>query len=66
MIHLLTRSQVVIEIAEDTGNVALNELSRFVITNVTQQSVVINKKSQTPQIIPSVQAQNTWQTIKLK
>ena len=54
------------KIQESSGNVALNELSRFVITNVTQQSVVINKKSQTPQIISSAQIQSTWQTIKLK
>jgi len=52
---------------QDTkGAATLNELSSYVITNVTQQSVVVNKKSQTPQVNTSSQVQDAWQTMKLK
>lgn len=48
------------------GNVTLNELRNYIITNVTQKSVVVNKKSQTPQVNTSSQIQDTWQDIKLQ
>ena len=54
------------KIQETKGNVTLNDLSNYIITNVTQQSVVVNKKSQTPQINLSDKVQNKWQNIKLK
>ena len=54
------------KIQDSKGAATLNELSNYIITNVTQHSVVVNKKSQTPQVNTSSQVQNTWQTIKLK
>jgi tetratricopeptide (TPR) repeat protein len=54
------------KLQESHGNVTQNELINFITTNVTQQSVVVNKKSQTPQVNTSSQVVNTWQTMKLK
>jgi hypothetical protein len=54
------------KIQESKGNATLNELSNYITTNVTQQSVVVNKKSQTPQVNTSSQVQNTWQILRLK
>ncbi len=54
------------KLQETKGNVTLNDLRSYITTNVTQQSVVVNKKSQTPQVNTSMQVQNTWQTSKLK
>jgi hypothetical protein len=54
------------KLQESSGSASLNEISSFVITNVTQHSVVVNKKSQTPQVNASVQFGQGWQNIKLK
>lgn len=51
---------------DSKGKATLNELSDYIVTNVTQKSVVLNRKSQTPQVNTSAKVQNTWQTIKLK
>jgi hypothetical protein len=52
---------------QDTkGNVDFQTLSNYIIENVKQQSVVVNQKSQTPQVNVSNDIQNTWQTMKLK
>lgn len=52
---------------QDTkGNATLSEISNYVSVNVSQQSVVVNRKSQTPQVISSPDFENTWQTLKLK
>ena len=54
------------KLQETKGGATLNDLSSYVITNVTQQSVVVNKKSQTPQVNTSTEVQASWQTFKLK
>lgn len=54
------------KIQETKGNVTLNDLGNYVITNVTQQSVVVNKKSQTPQVNISPLFYGNWQTMMLK
>ena len=54
------------KIQDTKGKVTLNELTNYVINHVTQQSLVVNKKSQTPQLNTSSQVQNIWQTIKLR
>lgn len=54
------------KLQESKGGATLNELSSYIITNVTQKSVVVNKKSQTPQVNTSQQFQNTWKTLMLK
>lgn len=48
------------------GDITLDELSDFVITNVKQQSIVVNGKSQTPTVAASSSMANSWQSLKLK
>ncbi len=54
------------KLQESNGNVSLLELSDFITTNVIQQSIVVNKKSQTPQVNTSQQVQDNWRSIMLK
>jgi hypothetical protein len=52
---------------QDTkGNVDYQTLSGYITENVKQQSIVVNQKSQTPQVNTGSQVQNIWQTFKLK
>ena len=52
---------------QDTkGNVSLGELSEYLADNVKRQSVVINRKVQTPSTIPSASMASAWRDIKLK
>jgi len=53
------------KLQETKGDVTLGELGEYIQTNVRQQSVVVNRKPQTPSIIPSASA-NNWKTMKLK
>jgi len=51
---------------QDTkGDVTLQELGNYITTNVRQQSIVKNGKSQTPTVTPSSDAAD-WQNWKLK
>ena len=54
------------KLQESKGNATQNELNNYITTNVSQQSVVVNNKSQTPQVNTNSQFQNNWQMIKLK
>ena len=54
------------KLQETKGNVDYQTLSNYIIQNVKQQSVVVNQKSQTPQVNTSTDIQNIWQTIKLR
>lgn len=54
------------KLQETKGNVDYQTLSNYLIQNVNQQSIVVNQKSQTPQVKTSSQVQNTWQTFRLK
>ncbi len=54
------------KLQETKGNVDLNTLSNYIISNVNQQSVLINRKSQTPQVNTSIQMQDTWKTLRLR
>jgi hypothetical protein len=54
------------KLKDSKGNATLRDLSDYIITNVTQQSVVINKKPQTPQVNYSIDIQNKWQSNTLK
>lgn len=47
------------------GKASLGELYNYVNTQVTRKSVVINRKKQTPQAIPSEEAKD-WKSWKLK
>jgi hypothetical protein len=51
---------------ETAGNVSFDELATYVQTNVKQQSLVVNKKSQTPQIIFSVKNKDKWKSMGFK
>jgi len=52
---------------QDTkGDVTLQDLGNYITTNVRQQSIVKNGKSQTPCVIPSATLDESWQNWKLK
>ncbi|BDX38815.1 hypothetical protein CYCD_21700 [Tenuifilaceae bacterium CYCD] len=52
---------------QDTkGEVDYQTLSNYITENVKQQSIVVNQKSQTPQVNSSSEIQNAWMNIKLK
>lgn len=48
------------KLKETSGNVSLGDLYTFLETEVKRQSVVINKKQQTPSIIPSSEMTDKW------
>ena len=54
------------KLQETKGNVDYQTLSNYIIENVKQQSIVVNQKSQTPQVNTSSEMQNTWQILKIK
>ncbi|MEI6047434.1 MAG: caspase family protein [Bacteroidota bacterium] len=54
------------KLQDSKGNVDYQTLSDYIIENVKQQSIVVNQKSQTPQVNTSVAIQNTWQAMKIK
>ena len=54
------------KLRESKGNCTLGELGEFIQTNVRQQSVVINRKSQTPTIVPATSLLDSWRNIKLR
>lgn len=52
---------------QDTkGDVTLQELGDYITTNVSQKSIVLNAKSQTPLVSPAQPVLNQWQDWKLK
>lgn len=51
---------------DSDGDITLGELSDFVISNVKQQSILINKKGQTPSIIHSEKLSDNWRSIKIR
>lgn len=53
------------KLKEEKGNVQLGQLADYISTNVRQQSVVVNRKSQTPTVTHSSQMATTWDKIKL-
>lgn len=54
------------KLQETKGDVTLGELSDYVTTQVKQQSIVVNNKSQTPTVIPSATIGENWKNKKLK
>lgn len=50
---------------ETKGKCSLGELSEYITTNVRRQSIVINRKPQTPAIIFSDSVKNEWMNYKL-
>ena len=51
---------------ETKGDVSLGELGDYITTQVKQQSVVVNHKSQTPTVLSSFSFGEQWRTMKLK
>jgi hypothetical protein len=51
---------------ETKGNVSLNELSEYITTQVSRQSIVVNQKSQTPQVMYADTMKDIWKNITLK
>ncbi len=54
------------KLQESKGNVDYEALAAYVIENVKQQSIVVNQKSQTPQVTPSSLTQNLWKTFRMR
>ena len=54
------------KIQESKGNVTLKELGDYLTEKVSQQSIVVNSKSQTPTIIVSNGITGDWNSWKLK
>lgn len=54
------------KLQQTAGDVTFGELSDYVQTNVRQKSNVVNRKSQTPMVIPSASIAGYWQTLGLK
>lgn len=54
------------KLQETKGDVTLGELSDYITSEVKKQSIVLNGKMQTPTVIPSAQAGETWKEWKLR
>lgn len=54
------------QLKDTKGDITLKQLGDFVIEKVSQQSIVINSKSQTPTVITSKKVAGSWQNWKLK
>lgn len=54
------------KLQESKGNASLRELGDYITQNVKKQSVLVNRKAQTPTITPSASMADGWQQIKLK
>lgn len=65
MHHGLFTYYLLQKLQETQGDVTLGDLSDYVNKMVKRKSVVINKKKQTPTVIPSPQLQATWKEMKL-
>lgn len=53
------------KLKESRGEVTLGELAEYLVENVSRQSAVVNRKPQTPTVVPSVSLQEKWKTMKL-
>lgn len=54
------------ELKDTNGDVTLKQLGDYLTEKVSQQSIVINSKSQTPTLIPSKSVEGKWESWKLK
>ncbi|MBE6230919.1 MAG: hypothetical protein E7117_00970 [Bacteroidales bacterium] len=54
------------KLKETAGNVTLGELQEYITENVRRQSVIVNHKSQTPNVSASVGLAGKWQGMNLK
>ncbi len=54
------------KLQESAGDISLKDLGDYITKQVTQQSLLINDKKQTPCVIPSASVASEWQNWKLK
>ncbi len=54
------------KLQETNGEVTLQELGEYIIKNVSQQSILLNGKPQTPCVTPSASLDASWREWKLK
>ena len=54
------------KLKDTAGNVTYKELSDYITTNVRQQSIVVNQKSQTPQVVTGSEAIGSWGMWEIK
>ena len=54
------------KLQETEGNVELKELGDYVTKQVSQQSLLLNSKKQTPCVTPSAEVGKDWESWKLK
>lgn len=54
------------KLQETEGNLSLQQLGDYIVTNVQQQSILLNSKRQTPCVIPSASLTSDWQQWTLK
>lgn len=54
------------KLQETNGNVSLGELSNYVIDQVGKHSIIVNRKSQTPNVSVSSSILNQWESIRLR
>jgi uncharacterized caspase-like protein len=54
------------KLQETEGDVSLQDLGDYIITNVKQQSLLLNSKLQTPCVTPSASLDAGWKNWKLK
>ena len=54
------------KLQETEGNVALKDLGDYITKQVSQQSILVNNKKQTPCVTPSASLGTEWQNWKLK
>ena len=54
------------KLQETQGDIALKDLGEYIIKQVSQQSLLINEKKQTPCVTPSASLGSEWQNWKLK
>ena len=54
------------KLKETQGSCTLGELCSYIQDNVSQTSIVINRKSQTPTVKASASMQGVWRNMKLK
>jgi tetratricopeptide (TPR) repeat protein len=54
------------KLQESKGNATLKDLGDYLTEKVKQQSVVVNRKVQTPTVSPSATLSSSWKELKLK
>lgn len=54
------------KLKETKGDVTLGDLASYITDNVTKKSIVVNGKSQTPNVNPSASLGESWKTWTLK